>query len=163
MHGKVLKCHCESIDTPLTWKTLKTAIEALPDLTTWLNLSRDELSARQQESISRRRTFFRKLVEKVVGTNKEEQVKFLIREARKINKNTYVQSARSSIPTPPDYRSLAKIERRQHSHVHKLIDLFLPLAAGSESITSQKHIFENRWHHMHNQSFTVTKIQDMIN
>ena len=160
MHGESLQ---RSANNPLTWITLKSSIETLPDLTTWLEISSNDISARQKEDISRRRSFFRKLLEKVVGNDKDQQVEFLIQEARKINKKTYVQAALRSIPMPPDYSSLDKIHRPRHSHVHKLIDLILPLAAGSETATSQKLIFKSRWQYLHNQSFTASEIQDMIN
>ena len=157
--------HQESLltnDNQLTWKTLRTAINTLPDLTTWLNISSDDLSPRQIENISRRRSFFRKLVEKVVGMNKDEQVAFLISEARKINQKTYVQAALSSIPKPPDYSSLDRSHRQQYNHVHKLIDLVLPIAAGSESLSSQRQVFENRWQYYHHQPYGATKFQDII-
>ena len=90
------------------------------------------------------RTFFRRLVNKVVGNNKEEQVKFLAQQARRISSKTYVQAALRLIPALPDFRSLQKKNRRNHAHVHNLIDLILPIAAGSESLLSQKKFFENR-------------------
>ena len=84
------------------------------------------------------RTFLRKLVSKVVGNNKEEQVELLAQQARKISSTTYVQAALKLIPAQPDFLSLKKNNLRHHAHVHNLIDLILPIAASSDLFSAKR-------------------------
>ena len=81
---------------------------------------------------------------KLVGNKSADQVEFLIKQARKISRRTYIQTALKTIPLPPDYCSLQKKDRRLHAHIHSLIDLILPIAAGSESLSSKMEVFQNR-------------------
>lgn len=116
------------------------------------------MSATVRNELVKERTFFGKLVHKLVGDKKDEQVEFLVKQARKISRTTYIQIALNSIPLPPDYCSLQQRARRNHAHIHRLIDIILPIAAGSESPVSQKQVFQNRWLFLHNQPFISTQV-----
>ena len=98
-------------------------------------------------------TLFRKLVAKLVGEDIEEQIAFLMHQARKMSSTTYIKAALKSIPPPPDYATLQKVQRQNYSHLHQLIDQIIPIAAGSESILSQKMLIENRWTFVHKEPY----------
>ena len=103
-------------DSPsLTWKNVKSLVEKLPELKSWLNHSKD-LSDTMKNELVKDRTFFRKFVPKIVGSNKEEQVEFLIKQAKKLSSKTYIQAALKLIPAQPDFLSL-----------QKKIDVIMPL------------------------------------
>ena len=87
----------------------------------------------QKRLRSEERKLFRKLVSKLAGNFKDHQTAFLINQARKISRTTYVQVALDSVPKIPDYAELEKKNRKTSAHVHNLIDKILPLSAGSQS------------------------------
>ena len=95
----------------------------------------------------------RKLLAKLTGNDKDAQLEFLMKVARKTSRQTYVQVALETIPIPPDYASLEKKNRQTHAHVHNLIDKVLPIAAGSQSLLSQQKVLENRWVYLHKKPF----------
>ena len=82
----------------------------------------------------------------------------MIKQAKKLSSKTYIQAALKLIPAQPDFLSLQKKNRRYHAHVHNLIDIVLPIAAGSESLLSQKKVFEYRWELLHKQPFITPTI-----
>ena len=83
---------------------------------------------------SEERKLFRKLVSKLAGNFKDHQRAFLINQARKISRTTYVQVALDSVPKIPDYAELEKKNQKPYAHVHNLIDKILPISAGSQSL-----------------------------
>lgn len=115
-----------------------------------------ELSKKLKNELVNERFFFRKLLSKLIGDDKAEQAEFLIQQARKLSKTTYVQATLKSIPVPPNYSSIERKNRRNYNHIHQLVDLILPIAAGSNSQRSQRTVFLNRWQYLHKQPF-VTK------
>ena len=121
------------------------------------------LSQYQVEKRSKDRKMFRKLLSKLSGNDKDDQIAFLINEARTISSQTYVKVALKSIPRPPDYATLLKKNRQTHARVHQLIDEILPIAAGSTSLISQKSVFENRWNFLHKEPFLQSSIKSLSN
>ena len=120
--------------------SLKQAIDKIPKQDNpFRNQTASELKHRSKE-----RNLFRKLLAKLAGEDKDEQVEFLVHHARKISRKTYIKVVLESIPDPPDYITLEKKHRQTHASVHSLIDKILRVAAGSENIQSQKKVFENR-------------------
>ena len=128
---------------------LQEVIGQIPDRTDAFG---DESDIEKRERCPER-ALFRQLVAKLAGKDKDQQTRFLITQARKISRNTYVQITLESIPKPPDYAELHKKNRKTYAHVHNVIDKVLPIAAGSDSLLSQKKIFENRWEFLHKERF----------
>lgn len=134
--------------------SLGKAIDQIPEHTdAFRNQSKRFYKARRKE-----RSLFRKLVAKLGGTDKEEQIAFLIDQARKISSTTYIKAALKSISPPPDYGTLPKTQRQNYAHLHQLVDQILPIAAGSESTLSQKMLFESRWSFVHKEPYVPTNI-----
>ena len=75
----------------------------------------------------RERKVFRELTAKLAGGSKEDQVVFLINQARKVDRKTYVLAALRSVTIPPEYISIQKDKRPPFAHVHRLIDAILPI------------------------------------
>lgn len=126
--------------TTLMLSNLGRAIDQIPDqIDSFLDQSEIQKRLRSEE-----RKLFRKLVSKLAGNDKDHQTAFLINQARKISRTTYVQVALDSVPKLPDYAELEKKNRKTYAHVHNLIDKILPIAAGSGSLQSQRKVFENR-------------------
>ena len=131
---------------------LERAIDQIPNQDCpFRNQSWNQLKHRARE-----RHLFRKLVAKLAGEEKDDQVAFMINQSRRVSRTTYVKAVLESIPKQPDYDSLEKKNRQTHAHIHRLIDQILRIAAGSENIQSQKKIFENRWEYMHKQAYVPT-------
>ena len=133
---------------------LKQAVDLLPE---------QVLPFRQQTKYhhhkrSPERKLFKILTAKLAGSEKEDQVAFLMNQARNLSRETYVSAALDSVTIPPNYASIEKKNRPTYRHVHKLIDAVLPIAAGSSSIISQKKIFEARWEFLHKQPYIPSKI-----
>ena len=137
-----------------TLQMLQTAVDLIPE---------QDIPFRQQTTYHqskrvRERKVFRKLAAKLAGADKEDQVAFLIDQARKVDRKTYVVAALKSITTPPDYISIQKDKRPTYAHVHRLIDIILPIVAGSSSSASQKKIFENRWAFVHKEQYIPSMV-----
>ena len=126
--------------TMLMLSRLQEVIGQIPDRTDAFG---DESDIAKRERCPER-ALFRQLVAKLAGKDKDQQTRFLITQARKISRNTYVQITLESIPKPPDYAELHIKNRKTYAHVHNLIDKVIPIAAGSDSLLSQKKLLENR-------------------
>ena len=125
---------------PLTARILSNLKEAIDQIP---NHDRNQ-TPRQLRQRAGLRLLFRKLLVKLAGEDKDDQVSFMINQSRRVSSKTYVNIVLKPIPELPDYVALEKKNRPTHSHVHSLIDQILRIAAGSENIESQKKIFENR-------------------
>ena len=89
---------------------------------------------------------------KKIFNKKTDQVASLVNQARKIRSGTFIKQALKTIPVPPTYSSLDKKGRRKHASVHSLIDVILPIAAGSTSPVCQLELLKNRWKYIHKES-----------
>ena len=137
---------------PLTASVLSRLEELIDQIPEQTDAFGDQTETQKRKRTDERR-LFRELVSKLAGKDKNEQTKFLIDQARKISRKTYVQITLESIPKPPDYAELDKKNRKTYAHVHKLIDKALHIAAGSDSLLSQKKVFENRCAFVHKERF----------
>ena len=91
-------------------------------------------------------------MKKLAGDSPDDQVSFLIYQAQKLKSKAYVlQESLNTIPTPPDFETLAKKNRQPYNHIYRLIDNVLAKAAGSSSLKSQLKILEARWKYVHKQ------------
>lgn len=59
--------------------------------------------------------------------------------------------ALENITIPPDLSSLDYNARRNYADVYKLVDMILPIAAGSSSPEVQKDLLKIRYKMMHNK------------
>ena len=132
-----------------TLRRLQQAVDLIPEQ----DIPFREQTKYHQSKRLRERKVFRELTAKLAGGSKEDQVVFLINQARKVDRKTYVLAALRSVTIPPEYISIQKDKRPPFAHVHRLIDAILPIAAGSSSIASQKKVFENRWAFLHNEPY----------
>ena len=115
--------------TTLMLSYLGQAIDQIPDQ---IDSFGDQSEVHKRKR-SAERKLFRRLVSKLAGNDKEHQTAFLINQAQKISRTSYVQVALDSLAKPQDYAELNKKNRKTHAHVHNLIDKILPIAAGSLS------------------------------
>ena len=107
-------------------------------------------SKKQKEKTSKERDLFRKLTVKFAGTNKDEQVAFLLSQAETISsKLDVVKASLNLIPKLPDFKELKKTSRRSYRGIYSLIDKIVSLAAGSNQPQSQLKLLEARWMHVH--------------
>ena len=65
-------------------------------------------SLNQLKHRARDRRLFRKLVAKLAGEDKDDQVSFMINQSRRVSSKTYVNVVLESIPEQPDYVALEK-------------------------------------------------------
>ena len=134
--------------------SLKQAIDKIPKQDNpFRNQTASELKHRSKE-----RNLFRKLLAKLAGADKDNQVAFLVTKARRICSKTYMKVVLESIPNQPDYLTIEKKNRQTFAPVHSLIDEILRIAAGSGNIVSQKKIFESRWEVMHKELYVATSM-----
>ena len=139
--------------------SLEEVIDQIPDQTqSFRSQTQGQIRKRSKE-----RTVFRRFLAKLSGDDKNDQIAFLINQAQKISRRTYVKVALHSIQKPPDYATLQKRSRETHAHIYQLIDEILPIAAGSTSLISQMRVFENRWKFLHNESFFESKVKALSN
>ena len=89
------------LTTPML-SNLGRAIDQIPDQID----SFGDQSEIQKRLRSEERKLCRKLVSKLAGNDKDHQTAFLINQARKISRTTYVQVALDSVPKLPDYAEL---------------------------------------------------------
>ena len=116
------------------------AVQALPEQ---VNGYRSQ-SDRQKRKRATERSIFRDLLSKLAGTDSEDQMKFLVDQAKKISRNTYVKLTLDSFKLPPDFATLPKANRKTYRPIHQLIDTILPIAAGSPTPESQINLFKVR-------------------
>ena len=144
--------------TSVMLSSLQQVIKKIPDQ---LNAFRSQLPNQTTER-SKELKLFRALLAKLAGNDKNHQTAFLVSQAHKICRTTYVQVALESIPAPPNYATLPKKNRGTYAHVHGLIDKVLPIAAGSTSLNSQRLVFKNRWKLLHkDQSITTLDFEEL--
>ena len=133
------------------WKVLAKVIERLPDKSdekeNELKLNTDDLDEKFKLAT--------KLIKKIFY-KKTDRLNNVIKHAKKIGRSTYIEKALETIPVPPEYSSLNKKDRAKYSNVHSLLDIILPIAAGSSSPESQLMLLENRWKFIHNQPLKET-------
>ena len=137
---------------PVTAKMLSNLEEAIDQIP---NQDRNQ-TPRQFRKRAGLRLLFRKLLVKLAGEDKDEQVAFMVHQARKVSSKTYIKAVLESIPNQPDYVTLDKKNRPTYFPVRSLLDEILPIAAGTENIPSQKKLFENRWEFMHKEPYVPT-------
>lgn len=87
---------------------LRQVIELIPDQ---IDAFGDQ-SVAQKSKRSAERTVFRELLSKLAGNDKAHQTAFLIDQARKISRSTYVKVALESVTAVPDYAQLDKKNRQ---------------------------------------------------
>ena len=145
---------------PLTKGVLSSLDKVLDQIPDQTNAFRSQTDYQFKKRF-KERMVFRKLLAKLSGNEKDDQIEFLINEARLISSQTYVKVTLKSIQKPPDYATLAKRNRQTHAHVHQLIDEILPIAAGSTSLISQMKVFENRWNFLHEEPFLKSAIKTL--
>ena len=92
---------------PLTRSILSSLEQAINQVPEQLNAFRSQ-SDNEKNQRAKERKLFRKLLVKLAGIEKDDQLAFLVEVSRKINKKSYVQVTLDSIPTPPDYSSTEK-------------------------------------------------------
>ena len=131
------------------WKVVEKAIKFLPEKSELI----ENQPTQSETEVERRCEFLANLTKKIFS-KKNEQVTSLLSQAQKISSTTCVQQVLKSIPIPPDYATLDKKQRRNYSHLHNLIDIILPLAAGSSSPESQLKLLENRWKYIHKEKLS---------
>ena len=90
---------------PLTTPMLSNLGRAIDQIPDQIDSFRDQ-SEIQRRLRSEERKLFRKLLSKLAGKDKDHQTAFLINQARKISRTTYVQVALDSVPKLPDYAEL---------------------------------------------------------
>ena len=57
------------------------------------------------------------------------------------------------MPKARSYDLLTKNERRAYSHIHCLLDIILPIAAGSTLKKVQRLFLKDRWKFVHKEKF----------
>ena len=92
---------------------------------------------------------FQELLVKLAGPDVIDQIRFLVDQAKRISKQTYLQVTLASVNAPPDFATMNRESRRYYRHLHKLVDTVLPLAAGSTSPKSQIKLLKARWAVLH--------------
>ena len=100
--------------TTLMLSNLGQAIDQIPDQ---IDSFGDQSEIQKRKRSAERKLFWR-LVSKLAGNDKEHQTAFLINQAQKISRTSYVQVALDSLPKPPDYAELNKKYRKTHAHLH---------------------------------------------
>ena len=106
----------------MNFKTLLSSIDKLP--WTVKEDGNDSVKKGSQEG-----TLFRRLLEKLLGNDKQSQLNFLLHQARVIDRKTFITRALKIIPIPPTYSELTKNQRRSFENVYSLVRI----AAGSAS------------------------------
>ena len=80
----------------------------------------------------------------------DDQISFLVDQAKKLSKKTYVNVTLKSMDVAPDFATMSRETRRYYRHVHKLVDTILPIVAGSTTPDSQFKLLKTRWVEIHN-------------
>ena len=128
----------EHDSTQSLWKVLAKVIERLPDKSdekeNELKLNTDDLDEKFKLAT--------KLIK--IFNKKTDRLNNVIKHAKKISRSTYIEKALETIPVPPEYSSLNKKDGAKYSNVHSLLDIILPIVAGSSSPESQLKLLENR-------------------
>ena len=82
--------------------SLKEVIDRIPEQAqTYKNQTES-----QQNKRSKERSLFRKFLAKLAGNDKEDQVAFLVNQAKVISRKTYIKAMLQSIPKQPDYLTI---------------------------------------------------------
>ena len=133
----------------MNFKTLLSSIDKLP--WTVKEDGNDSVKKGSQEGI-----LFRRLLEKLLGNDKQNQLNFLMHQARVIDRKTYITRALKTIPILPIYSELTKNQRRSFVHVYSLVEKVVRIAAGSTSKEDQLKLLEDRWLLTHKAALKVT-------
>ena len=133
----------------MNFKTLLSSIDKLP--WTVKEDGNDSVKKGSQEG-----TLFRRLLEKLLGNDKQNQLNFLMHQAKVIDRKTYITRALKTIPKPPTYSELTKNQRRAFEHVYSLVEEVVRIAAGSTSKEDQLKLLEDRWLLTHKAALKVT-------
>ena len=126
-------------------ENVRTAIRELPDQL----VGYSSQTSRQKRKKLVQRKIFRELLVKLAGSNVDDQITFLVDQAKTISKRTYVHVTLASMDVAPDFGTMTRDSRKYWRHIHKLVDKILPLAAGSATPNSQIKLLKVRWAVLH--------------
>lgn len=145
-HSKFLRSNMSDPDEAVDpLQRVRRAIEELPGQQVGYNSQSD----RQKRKRNKQHVIFRELLVKLAGSDVSDQIHFLVDQAKKVSKQTYVHVTLESVNAPPDFATMDRESRRHFRHLHKLVDTVLPLAAGSTSPESQMKLLKARWVVLH--------------
>ena len=133
----------------MTFKTFLSLIDKLP----WI--VKEDFNESVKKG-SREGILSRRILEKLLGNDKQNQLNFLMHQAKVIDRKTYITRALKTIPKPPTYSELTKNQRRAFEHVYSLVEEVVRIAAGSTSKEDQLKLLEDRWLLTHKAALKVT-------
>ena len=76
--------------------------------------------------------------------NKIDVICFHIDNLSSINSGKFIRRALGNLEVTPDYKSLMKKDSHKYVDIHSLIDIIIPIAAGSTSSDVQLLLLEDR-------------------